>query len=45
VSYGGCAWDALGRAGFLDSRFTTLRTAVTHSCGNERGSSSYQGVG
>ena len=39
VSYGGCAWDALGRAGFLDTRFTTLRTAVTHSCGNECGSS------
>jgi hypothetical protein len=35
VSYGSCAWDVFGRAGFLDSRFTTLRTAVTHSCGNE----------
>ena len=28
-SYGGCAWDAFGRAGFLGSRFTTLRTAAT----------------
>jgi hypothetical protein len=38
-SYGGCAWDALGRAGFLGSRFTTLRTAASLSCGNENGSS------
>ena len=39
-SYGGCAWDAPGRAGFLGSRFTTLRTAASLSCGNEYGSSS-----
>ncbi len=37
--YGGCAWETLGSAGFLTSRFTNLRTAATHSLGNERGSS------
>ena len=31
-------------AGFLDSRFTNLRTAATHSLGNERGSSSAEGA-
>ena len=31
-------------AGLLDSRFTNLRTAATHSLGNERGSSSDQGA-
>jgi hypothetical protein len=36
LSYGGCAWDVFGRAGFLDSRFTNLRTAATHSLGNEK---------
>ena len=38
--YGGCAWEAFVPAGFLTSRFTNLRTAATHSLGNERGSSS-----
>ena len=42
--YGGCAWETFGSAGFLDSRFTNLRTAATHSLGNERGSSSNQGA-
>ena len=42
--YGGCAWEAFVPAGFLDSRFTDLRTAATHSLGNERGSSSDQGA-
>ncbi|WLH93161.1 MULTISPECIES: hypothetical protein [unclassified Pseudomonas] len=42
--YGGCAWEAFVPAGFLDSRFTNLRTAATHSLGNERGSSSNQGA-
>ena len=37
--YGGCAWEAFVPAGFLTSRFTNLRTAATHSLGNERGSS------
>ena len=37
--YGGCAWDAFGRAGFLYLRSTNLRTAATHSFGRERGSS------
>ena len=37
--YGGCAWETFGSAGFLTSRFTNLRTAATHSLGNERGSS------
>lgn len=44
LCYGGCAWDALGRAGFLDSRFTNLRIAATLSLGNESGSSLCQGV-
>ena len=30
--YGGCAQDAFGRAGFLDSRSTNLRTAATLTC-------------
>jgi hypothetical protein len=38
--YGSCAWDAFGRAGFPGSRFSNLRTAATHSLGNERGGSS-----
>lgn len=42
--YGGCAWEAFVPAGFLDSRFSNLRTAATHSLGNERGSSSNQGA-
>ena len=42
--YGGCAWEAFVPAGFLDSRFSNLRTAATHSLGNERGSSSDQGA-
>jgi len=28
-SYGGCAWDTFGYAGFRVSRFANLRTAVT----------------
>ncbi|CAI9003093.1 hypothetical protein EMIT0P44_90055 [Pseudomonas sp. IT-P44] len=44
LCYGSCAWDALGRAGLLGSRFTTLRTAASHSCGNECGSSLCQGA-
>ena len=31
-------------AGFLLPRFTNLRTAATHSLGNERGSSSAEGA-
>lgn len=42
--YGGCAWETFGSAGFLLSRFTNLRTAATHSLGNERGSSSTIGA-
>ena len=30
VSYGGCAWDALERAGFLECRFSTPRTVATY---------------
>ena len=37
--YGGCAWEAFVPAGFLLPRLTNLRTAATHSLGNERGSS------
>ena len=35
LCYGGCARDAFERAGLRDSRFTNLRTAATHSLGNE----------
>lgn len=42
--YGGCARETFGSAGFLLSRFTNLRTAATHSLGNERGSSSTMGA-
>ncbi|CRM66645.1 hypothetical protein [Pseudomonas sp. 58 R 3] len=42
--YGGCAWETFGSAGFLLPRFTNLRTAATHSLGNERGSSSAKGA-
>lgn len=42
--YGGCAWEAFVPAGFLLPRFTNLRTAATHSLGNERGSSSAEGA-
>ncbi|AVO61039.1 hypothetical protein C6Q18_24810 [Pseudomonas chlororaphis subsp. piscium] len=42
--YGGCAREVFGPAGFLLSRFTNLRTAATHSLGNERGSSIYIGA-
>jgi len=42
--YGGCAWGAFERAGFLTSRLTNPRTAATHSFGHERGSSSTLGA-
>ncbi len=42
--YGGCAWGAFERAGFLTSRLTNPRTATTHSFGHERGSSSTLGA-
>jgi hypothetical protein len=43
--YGGCAWDTLGYAGFLDSRSVNLRTAATHNRLTAiRGSSSNQGA-
>lgn len=43
--YGGCAWETLGSAGFLDSRFANLRTAATPiRLATNRGSSSNQGV-
>jgi hypothetical protein len=37
--YDGRMWESFGAAGCQLSRFTNLRTAVTHSLGNERGSS------
>ena len=43
-SYGGCAWDALERAGFLECRFSTPRTVATQSRGKDRGDSSTLGV-
>lgn len=42
--YGGCAWGAFERAGFLESRLTNPRTAATHSFGHERGGSSTLGA-
>lgn len=44
LNYGGCAWETFGSAGILLPRFTNLRTAATHSLGNERGSSSAKGA-
>jgi hypothetical protein len=40
--YGGCAWDAFGRAGFLFPRLTNLRTAAAPSFGHECGSSNQE---
>ena len=37
--YDGRVWDTFGYAGCQLSRFANLRTAVTHSFGDERGSS------
>lgn len=42
-SYGGCAWDTFGYAGFLLPRFANLRTAATHNrLATVRGSSYQQ---
>ncbi|MPQ67241.1 hypothetical protein GC387_11455 [Pseudomonas sp. MWU12-2323] len=30
MRYGGCAWGAFGRAGFLESRSANPRTVATH---------------
>lgn len=32
VSYGGCAWDTLGCAGFLECRSANLRTVAPNRC-------------
>ena len=37
--YDGRMWETFGSAGCQLSRFANLRTAVTHSFGDERGSS------
>jgi hypothetical protein len=43
--YGGCAWETLGSAGFLLSRFANLRTAATLiRLATNRGSSSTMGA-
>ena len=42
--YGGCAWDAFERAGFLWCRFSTPRTVATQSRGKDRGDSNTKGV-
>jgi hypothetical protein len=45
LDYGGCAWETLGSAGFLDSRFANPRTAATLiRLATNRGSSSNQGA-
>jgi len=45
LSYGGCAWDTFGYAGFLCPRFANLRTAATHyRLATIRGSSSDKGA-
>jgi len=33
--YGSCAWEIFRSAGFLCRRFANLRTAATHSFGDE----------
>ncbi len=44
-SYGGCAWDTFGYAGFRVSRFANLRTAATHNrLATIRGSSKTHGA-
>ena len=44
-SYGGCAWDTLGYAGFRVSRFANLRTAATqYRLATNRGSSTTHGA-
>jgi len=44
-SYGGCAWETFGSAGFLESRFANLRTAATLiRLATNRGSSSTLGA-
>ncbi len=44
-SYGGCAWETFGSAGFLGYRFANLRTAATHNrLATTRGSSITQGA-
>lgn len=44
VGYGGCAWDASERAGFLECRFLTPRTVATQPREKGRGDSSTLGV-
>lgn len=44
VSYGGCAWDAFERAGFLECRFLTLRTVAPNLVRRIVGDSSALGV-
>lgn len=44
MRYGGCAWDAFGRAGFLECRFSTPRTVATQPRGKGRGDSTTLGV-
>ena len=44
-SYGGCAWDTLGYAGFRVSRFANRRTAATqYRLATSRGSSTTHGA-
>lgn len=44
-SYGGCAWDTFGYAGFRVSRFANLRTAATqYRLATIRGSSTTHGA-
>ena len=42
--YGGCVWDAFGRAGFLLPRLTNLHTVRLHSFGHEGGDSLAKGA-
>ena len=44
-SYGGCAWETFGSAGFLGYRFANLRTAATqYRLATIRGSSTTHGA-
>lgn len=43
-SYGGCAWEGFGPAGFLCDRFANLRTVTSIFLARDRGDSNHKGV-
>lgn len=44
VSYGGCAWETFGSAGFLCDRFANLRTVAPIFLARDLGDSKHKGV-